>query len=111
MNLIERRYSRPRTNSLCIDSLHINSKVVLSSNNTQLESTKSIEVCPLNDKEIRSSKLLDDRSTISNSIASPSSSSPKNDLYNDNISVTYDELVDGCTRVGLVLTTQVSIIT
>jgi len=100
----ERRYSRPRTNSLCIDSLHINSKVVLSSNNTQLESTKSIEVCPLNDKEIRSSKLLDDRSITSNSIASPSS--PKNDLYNDNIAVTYDELVDGCTRVGLVLTTQ-----
>jgi len=104
----ERRYSRPRTNSLCIDSLHINSKVVLS-NNSQLESTKSIEVCPLNDKEIRSSKLLDDHSTI-NSNTNGSPTSPRNDLYNDNISVTYDELVDGCVRVGLVLTTQVSIL-
>jgi len=99
----ERRYSRPRTNSLCIDSLHINSKVVLS-NNSQLESTKSIEVCPLNDKEIRSSKLLDDHSISSNANGSPTTA--KNDLYNDNISVNYDELVDGCVRVGLVLTTQ-----
>jgi len=70
-----------------------------------LESTKSIEVCPINDKEVRSSRLMDENSTFNTTTSTPP---PKNDIYNDNIAVTYDELVDGCVRVGLVLTTQVS---
>jgi len=98
VKLNERRYShsRPRTNSLCIDnSIYKNSKIVFPSTTIQnSENTKSVEVCPLNDKDNRNSKTGED------------GSGPTKDIYNDNISVTYDELVDGCTRVGLILTTQ-----
>ncbi|KAL6607128.1 hypothetical protein LY90DRAFT_703040 [Neocallimastix californiae] len=102
----ERRYSRPRTNSLCIDStIHKNSKIMFPSTNIQnIDNSKSIEIFPLNDKEHRTSKTNDGSAMTSN--FSASSTSPMKDIYNDNISVTYEELVDGCTRVGLSLTTQ-----
>jgi len=102
----ERRYShsRPRTNSLCIDNnIHKKANTVYTSNNIQVDGSKSIEISPINDKEVKNSKIITDENSTTNTI---NGGTPKNDLYNDNISVTYDELVDGCVRVGLVLTTQ-----
>jgi uncharacterized protein YktA (UPF0223 family) len=106
VKLNERRYShsRPRTNSLCIDTTIYKNKIAFQSTNIQnIESNKSIEICPLNDKAIKStSKTIDEGSTVNTTTAS----TPTKDIYNDNISVNYDELVDGCTRVGLSLTPQ-----
>jgi len=78
-----------------------------STNIQNIDNSKSIEIFPLNDKEHRTSKTNDGSAMTSN--FSASSTSPMKDIYNDNISVTYEELVDGCTRVGLSLTTQVKI--